>query len=392
VRKPAKDEQIMTAYRWGTVLVMVAAVGAAGCAAKKADGSAGDAVAEVAPAAATLNPADVAVAERLSLRSGFPLSGALEPKVRVTIGAPLAEQLVEMYVNEGDRVRQGQPLAKFKDQVLQAAATYANTDVTTQRMNVRVAEAESARAVALFAEGAIAQRDRDNALAALEGAHSRLSLAVSQAANAEDRLRSATLTAPVAGVVSKRFVQAGDRVDNGKAVVELVDTRVLQLSASVPTEWLSELRVGRLVSLTVAQLDSTQVAGRISRINPTADPATRQIQIYVDVPNPRETLVGGLFVSGRVVTQEVRSAVAVPQVAVRYEGDDRTPYVYAVSNGRIARRRVAVGISDDDQARVEISSGVTAGDTVVVGPIEGLADRTPVVIGSAARAAAPGTR
>ena len=261
----------MTAYRWGTVVVMVAAVGAAGCAAKKGDGTAGEAVAEVAPAAATLNPADVAVAERLTLRSGFPLSGALEPKVRVTVGAPLAEQLVEMYVNEGDRVRQGQPLAKFKDQVLQAAATYANTDVTTQRMNVRVAEAESARAVALFAEGAIAQRDRDNAMAALEGAHSRLSLAVSQAANAEDRLRSATLTAPVSGVVSKRFAQAGDRVDNGKPVVELVDTRVLQLSASVPTEWLSELRVGRPVSLTVAQLDSAQVTGRISRINPTAD-------------------------------------------------------------------------------------------------------------------------
>jgi RND family efflux transporter MFP subunit len=384
--------QIMTAYRWSAVVVMVAAAGLAGCGAKKADGAAGDAMAEVAPAAATLNPADVAVAQRLTLRSGIPLSGALEPKVRVTVGAPLAEQLVEMYVNEGDRVRLGQRLARFKDQVLQAAATYANTDVTTQRMNVRVAEAESARAVALFAEGAIAQRDRDNALAALEGAHSRLSLAVSQAANAEDRLRSATITAPVAGIVSKRYAQAGDRVDNGKAVLEVVDTRVLQLSASVPTEWLSELRIGRQVSLTVAQLDSAQVSGRISRINPTADPATRQIQIYVDVPNPRETLVGGLFASGRVVTQEVRGAVAVPQVAVRYEGDERTPYVYAVTNGKIARRRVAVGIADEDQARVEITSGVAAGDTVVVGPIEGLSDRTPVVIGGAAKVAAQGTR
>ena len=376
----------MTAFRWATgVMGLATALVLGACGAKQA-GDGASAAETKAPASrdlATLNAADVAVAQRATLRTGIPLSGALEPKVRVTVGAPMAEQLVEMYVNEGDRVKQGQPLAKFKDQVLQAAAAYANSDVATQRVNVRVAEAESARAVALFAEGAIAQRDRDNALAALEGTRSRLSLAVSQAANAEDRLRSALLTAPVAGVISRKYAQAGDRIDNGKPVVELVDTRVLQLSASVPTEWLGGLVIGRPVSLTVAQMDSTRVAGRISRINPTADPATRQIQIYVDVPNPRETLVGGLFVSGRVLTREVANAVAVPRPAVRYEGEDRVPCVYVVSGGRIARRPVGVGVSDDDVGLVEITHGVAAGDTVVIGPIEGLADGTPVAIGGA---------
>jgi membrane fusion protein (multidrug efflux system) len=320
------------------------------------------------------------VARRATLRAGVPLSGALEPKVRITVGAPFAEQLVEMYVNEGDRVRRGQPLAKFKDQVLTAAARYAASDVASQRMNVRVAEAESSRAVTLFAEGAIAQRDRDNALAALEASRARLSLALSQAANAEDRLKSAVLTAPASGVVSKRYVQAGDRVDNGKPVFELVDTRVLQLAASVPTEWLPELRIGRPVSLKVAQMDSTVVSGRISRINPTADPATRQIQVYVDVPNPGEALVGGLFVSGRVLTREVADAIAVPRIAVRYEGDERTAYLYAVSGGKIARRRVALGIADDEQGLVQIATGAAAGDTVVIGPIEGLAEGTPVQV------------
>jgi len=375
----------MTAYRWGLVLVTAAAGATAGCGAKQANGTTGG---SVAANLATLNAADVTVARRATLRSGIPLSGALEPKVRTTVGAPMAEQLVEMYVNEGDRVDSGQRLAKFKDQVLQAAAAYANTDVATQRMNVRVAEAESARAVALFAEGAIAQRDRDNALAALEGAHSRLSLAISQAATAEDRLKSATVTASAAGVVSKRYVQAGDRVDNGKPILELVDTRVLQLSASVPTEWLNELRIGRPVVLTVAQLDSAQVSGRISRINPTADPATRQIQIYVDVPNPRQTLVGGLFVSGRVVTKEVAGAVAVPRAALRYEGESRTPVVYVVAGGRISKRQVGVGIADDDVGLVEITRGVAAGDTAVIGPIEGLVDGTPVAVAAATDQAA----
>jgi RND family efflux transporter MFP subunit len=369
---------------------MAAAVSAGGCGAKRAgDAAGGAAVAQDAPNTATLNANDVAVARRQTLRAGIPLSGALEAKVKVTVGAPLAEQLMEVYVNEGDRVQQGQPLARFRDQVLQAAAAYARADVEAQRMNVRVAEAESARAVALFGEGAIAQRDRDNALAALQATRARLSLSESQAASSEDRLKTATLTAPAAGVISKRYAQAGDRVDNGKPVFELVDTRVLQLAASVPTEWLPELRVGRPVSLTVAQLDSSHVSGQIARINPTADPATRQIQIYVDVPNPGERLVGGLFVSGRVLTREARDAVAVPRQAVRYEGEARTPCVYEVSRGRIARRQVAVGVADDDLSLVAIAAGVAAGDTVIVGPIEGLADGTPVRVGGGA---SPGAR
>ena len=377
----------MTAYRFGAIIALAAAGAVAGCG-KRANGT-GTAKTGGAADVATLNATDVATARRASLREGIPLSGALEPKVRITVGAPFAEQLVETYVNEGDRVDSGQALAKFKDQVLTAAAQYSATDVSSQRMNVRVAEAESARAVALFAEGAIAQRDRDNALAALEGARARLSLAVSQAANAEDRLGSAVVRAPAAGVVSKKYAQAGDRVDNGKPVYELVDTRVLQLAASVPTEWLDELRVGRPVSLTVAQMDSTVVSGRISRINPTADPATRQIQIYVDVPNPRQALVGGLFVSGRVLTREAAGAVAVPTVAVRREGEARTPYVYVVHAGKIARRQVSLGIVDDDQGLSEVRSGVGAGDTVVVGPIEGLVDGAAVQVaaGDAASAA-----
>jgi membrane fusion protein, multidrug efflux system len=378
----------MTAYRWRTILVLAAAAAAAGCGANRADRAKAEGAADVA----TLNASDVAVVGRAGLQEGIPLSGALEPKVRITVGAPFAEQLVEMYVNEGDRVSQGQALAKFKDQVLAAAAEYATSDVASQRMNVRVAEAESARAVTLFAEGAIAQRDRDNALAALEGARSRLSLAASQQANAADRLKSTVLRAPAAGVVSKRYVQAGDRVDNGKPVFELVDTRVLQLAASVPTAWLPELKIGRPVTLRVTQMDSTAVSGRISRINPTADPATRQIQIYVDVPNPRETLVGGLFVSGRVLTREALNAVAVPEVAVRREGEAQTPYVYVVRAGRIARRPVTLGVVDDDQLLAEVRSGVEAGDTVVVGPIEGLVDGTPVQIAAPAAAAAAPAR
>jgi RND family efflux transporter MFP subunit len=236
--------------------------------------------------------------------------------------------------------------------------------------------------VALFAEGAIARRDHDNAFTQLETARARYALAESQAASTADKLETATLKAPVSGVVSERLVQAGDRVDFGKPVMTIVNNSVLQLEASVESRWLGELRVGRPVALTISGMADT-IMGRVSRINPTADPATRQVRIYVDVVNPSNRLVGGLYVSGRVILEEKKDAVAVPRAAVRYEGTDRASVVYVVAGGRVARRVVAVGIEDADRGLLEITSGISAGDRVIIGPVDGIADGMRVDVAGA---------
>jgi RND family efflux transporter MFP subunit len=144
------------------------------------------------------------------------------------------------------------------------------------------------------------------------------------------------------------------------------------------------------VTLRAAQLDSTPITGRISRINPTADEATRQVRIYVDIPNGAGRLMGGIFVSGWVLLREVEG-IAVPRTAVRYEGDARTPVVYTVAGGTVHRRVVGVGVADEERGLTQITSGVQAGDGVVVGPVEGLSDGVPVeVLGhTGATASAP---
>lgn len=368
-----RKARVMTRYAIPVAVVLVAALSTSGC-----KTNAGDAQTGADAQRISVGPSDVATAARTTLVAGVPVSGSLEPKVSITVGAPMAEQIVETFVDEGQRVEQGQPLVRFKDEVVRASANSARADAATQRMQVTIAVAESTRAEALLREGAIAPRDRDNTVLALNAARGRLALSEAQLASAEDRLTTSTLRAPAAGVVSKRYVQAGDRVDIGKPVADLVDTRVLQLTASVPVEFVGSLAIGRAVTLRAAQLDSTLVTGRISRINPTADPATRQVRIYVDIPNGAGRLMGGLFVSGRVVVREAAGAVAVPRSAVRLEGDARTPVVYVIAGGAVHRRTVGVGITDDDRGLTQITSGVQAGDMVVVGPVEDLADGVAV--------------
>jgi RND family efflux transporter MFP subunit len=353
-------------------------------AACKKDDKAGEAVAaETAAPAATLGASDIATASRVTLRAGASLSGPLTAKVSVVLGAPIAEQIAEMFVNEGDAVRQGQPVARFRDDVLRSAAASARADLASTRSLVNVAIADSVRAVALFAEGAIAKRDHDNYLSQLESARARFALAESQAASAADRLETATLKAPVSGVVSERNAQAGDRVDFGKPVMTIVNNSTLQLEAAVESRWLGDLRVGRPVALTVSGTADT-ILGRVSRINPTADPATRQVRIYVDIPNTGNRLVGGLYVAGRVILDEKKDAVAVPRAALRYEGTDRAAVVYVVASGRVARRAVTVGIEDSDRGMFEILTGVSAGESVIVGPVDGIADGMRVDVAGAA--------
>jgi RND family efflux transporter MFP subunit len=340
--------------------------------------------------AVTIGASDLAQATTATLRAGAPLSGSLEPKITVDVGAPMAEQLTAVLINEGDAVRQGQPLVRFRDDVLRAAALSARADLATARAAVNVAVAESTRAEALLAEGAIARRDRDNALLATEQARARLALAEAQLASAEDRAANATVTAPTAGVVSRRHAQAGDRIDFGKPLITIVNTAVLQLVASVEARWVTALRVGQPVVLTVANLATDTIAGRIARINPTADPATRQVRIYVDVPN-RGNLVGGLFVSGHALLEQVRNVVGVPRAAIRLEGEERQPVAYLVSAGRVVRRPVTVGVEDADRGLVQVREGLAAGDTVIVGTVD-VADGTRVEIAGTAPASGAAKR
>lgn len=369
-----RKARVMTRFAVPVTVALAAALAASGCRAKAAGAGASALQQKI-----TVGGSDVATAARTRLQSGVPVSGSLEPKVDMTVGAPMAEQIVETFVEEGQRVEQGQPLVRFKDEVVRATANSARADVATQRMQVNIAVAESTRSEALLREGAIAPRDRDNTVLALNTARGRLALSEATLASAEDRLTTSTLRAPAAGVVSKRYLQAGDRVDMGKPVVDIVDTRVLQLTASVPVEYVASLAVGRAVTLRAAQLDSTPITGRISRINPTADEATRQVRIYVDIPNGAGRLMGGIFVSGRVLLREVEG-IAVPRTAVRYESDARTPVVYTVAGGTVHRREVGIGVVDEEQGLTQITSGVQVGDLVVIGPVEGLSEGVPAEV------------
>jgi RND family efflux transporter MFP subunit len=308
-----------------------------------------------------LAAADVAPARRADLRAGVPVSGTLVPGWEARVTSPLDDIVEEVVVREGQAVARGQVLARFRSLTVAA-------DAASGAAALKVAAADWERQKRLLAAGAVSERD-------VEAAEAQYRAAEAQNAMVSRRLSDATVRAPGAGVVVSRFVQSGDRVGTGDPLFTVASTATLEFEATVPSEYVSLVRPGAAVDLDVTG-SSERVSGKVARVNATADAATRQVKVYVNVPNPGGRLVGGLFASGNVVTRESRKAIAVPTAGVRREGD--ATFALVVESGRIARRDLRVGVADRAQDLVEVLEGLREGDVVVTGSIEGLAPGTPV--------------
>lgn len=318
---------------------------------------------------ALLAAGDVATVTTTDLMAGVPVSGTLTPGVDIRLTAPVSEVIEAVLVREGQAVRRGQVLARFRMGSIEAMAASAQAQL-------KIAKSDYERQKNLFAEGAVSQRDVE----AAEGAYR---VAQANEARATKQWEDASMRAPVSGVISVKSVDAGDRPDVGDPMFHLVNTNELEFEATVPSEFVPQIRPGSAVRLSVTGYPAGAVAGRVARINAAVDAATRQVKIYVNVPNPGGKLVGGLFASGSVVTREARGALAAPAAAIHEEGG--ATFAMVVKDGKLERREIMAGLRDEAQDRIEILSGLAAGEQVVVGTLEGLTAGRAVQVGGEGR-------
>jgi len=352
-------------------LAAVVALAAGGC--KKTETSA----AATTPETMLVGPENVTVVRAEQIRTGPAISGSLTPEKSATIRAEMSGSVVQTYAEAGQRVNAGQQLAQLDASVLRDQQISAQGAVTTAQSAYDIAQRDLSRAQTLEKAGAIAERDVEQARNAVIAARGQLSTARAQLANINKQLDKASVQAPFSGVVSARSVNAGDVVTPGTALYTVVDPGSMQLEASVPADALGDVRVGMPVDFTVNGYPNRHFTGRITRVNPTADPTTRQVKILASIPNAGNTLVGGLFAEGRV-SSEAHTAPMVPIAAVDERG--LRPTVVRLKNGKVEKVEVGLGIRDQAAETVEITSGLAPGDTVLLGAARGISPGTPVKV------------
>jgi RND family efflux transporter MFP subunit len=348
---PTLERRTLTAL---CAVALVAAI-TAGCGGKPKQTEAGASAALDAADAALLAPTDVAVANRLDLAAGVPVSGTLSAGWEARITSPFDDVVDQVLVREGQHVAKGQVLARFRDDIM-------TTGAASAAARLKSAAADYERQKNLLAEGAVSQRD-------VEAAEANWRAAQAENSAAAKRLADATLRAPGAGAVTARSVQSGTRVGAGDPMFVVSNTSELEFEASVPSEYVRLVRPGSLVHLDVAGFETGAIQGRVARVNSQADAATRQVKVYVNVPNHAGRLVGGLFATGSVVTQEARRVLAVPNVAIRHDGD--TAFVWVLASGQLQKKTVRTGLRDERRDLIEVLNGLAEGDQVITGPVDG---------------------
>jgi RND family efflux transporter MFP subunit len=337
----------------------------------------------------TVGTENVTVVRFADVRSGPALSGTLRAEQEATIRAEIPAALIAAYAEPGQRVTRGAVLAQLDAAAIRDALNAARASTATAAANAQNARRDLERTQALVSAGAVAERDLERARTASSAAEAQLAAARAQLATAQENLQKTRIVAPFAGVVSARQAKAGDVVSPGNPLFTVVNPATMRLEASVPAGDLSAVRVGLPVEFSVNGYPGRRFDGRITRVSPTADPATGQVQIVASIPNAGATLVGGLFAEGRVST-ETRTAPVVPASAIDERGL-RTSVV-RVRGGRVERAEVVLGIRDLITETVEIRSGVSAGDTVLLGAARAITPGTRVTVSAVtdtARAPAP---
>ena len=308
-RPPAQAATLFLALASATAL-------AAGCGGGDAEGATDT---TRAPAVVSVGAENIVVVEQTQVSSGPAISGALSPEREATVRAQTSGTVLETFVEQGSRVSRGTRLARINDVSLRDAFLSARSGLTSAEASADLARREVERSQALAQAGAIAERELESARRANVAAQSQLADARARVTLAQQQLNDASIEAPFSGVVSARFVNAGDVVQPGGQMFTVVDPTSMRLEASVPANQLAALKVGSAVSFTASGYPGRTFTGKVTRINPTADPATGQVRILVSIPNSGGALVGGLFAEGRVAT-ETRTGVVVPAAAVDTRG------------------------------------------------------------------------
>jgi RND family efflux transporter MFP subunit len=335
------------------------------------------------------------------------LTAEFKPFQEVDLMAKVAGYVKKINVDVGDRVKQGQLLAvlevpEMADDRARAQAGVDRSQAEVARAKDQLQQAESAHEIAHLSytrlsevlkqkPGLIAQQEIDDAHSKDLVSEAQISAAKSNLAAAEEQVHVnnaelqkiktlfdyTSVTAPFTGVVTKRYADTGSMLQAGTAsntqalpLVRLSENSLLRLILPVPESAVPTVHIGQHVNVRVPTLNRS-FPGRVARFAEKVSLATRTMDTEVDVPNPSLVLIPGMYAEVNLTLDSRGHVVVIPVPAIEVGGDESSGQAVVVTpENRVEVRKVKLGLQT--AAKVEILSGLRAGDMVVIGNRAGL--------------------
>ena len=308
------------------------------------------------------------------------LTGTLIPFQEVRVTSKIPGKVQRVLVDVGSRVKPGDTLIQLEQRELALAVDQAEAGLANAKANLEICKTTFNRLDNLLKDKAISRMKYDDAKARLDIARAQVWQARAAVASAKEQLENTTITCPIDGIVARKNVEVGEVVSPpimpGKALLDVVDMRHLKTRVNVSENRVKEVYIGQETIITVDGFRGEFFPGEVSKISPVVAPRSRTFEVEVLISNPEGKLKPGMFARVQLVLAKRTYVVKVPLKAVTQ--GDKGHVVFLAENGVARACNVKLGISDG--VEVEVISGVTEGDKVIVQGNVGLKDGARIIL------------
>jgi membrane fusion protein, multidrug efflux system len=303
-----------------------------------------------------------AEAKRQPVAETLAVVGTLIANESLEVKAETDGTIVEIAFEEGQPVNKGDLLIRLEDTKFTAALAEAEA-------NLKLATATYERNQGLLRDKLIAQQEFDQAASVFQAGRANVDLRRRQLADTR-------IVAPFSGIVGSRNVSPGQVIAKNTTLTWLVDMDTLKAEFNVPERFLSELKPGQRITLTVAAFPEEKFQGEVYFLGPQIDPTTRTVLMKARVPNQGRKLRPGMFANLELTLTLRSDAVVIPESALMSVGE-RTS-VYIISNDTAVVRPVKVGVRMPN--RIEVTAGLQGGEMVIAEGVQKTRPGGPVKI------------
>ena len=311
--------------------------------------------------AATPVPVEVAYPVREDIYATYEATTTIASDRDAPVRAKVSGEVVELLVEEGDSVREGEVLARLDGERLRL-------EMLAAKANLVQARKEFARYSDLAERGLVSESMFDGLKYDVEALQATYELA-------KLNFDYASIVAPISGIVSSRDIKLGQNLDANGIAFRITDTSELVAYMQIPQTELSKFSAGHRASLQIDSMPNVSFDATIARISPTIDTGNGTFRATAVMQNDDGHLVPGMFARFTISYEKHEAALVIPANAVVEEDDEMT--VYVVADGQVARRVIETGIAND--SRVEILGGLAENEEIVVIGHAGLRDGSKVL-------------
>lgn len=295
---------------------------------------------------------EVGKVERQRLEDDAQAVGTLRSNQSVVLRPEVSGRIVKLGFADGQRVRRGQLLVQLDDTLQQAQVRQAEAQAGIARTNLQ-------RSRELVAQGFVSQSAVDQNAAGLD-------VAMAQVALAQAQLSRMKVMAPFDSIAGIKFINEGDYVKDGADLVNLDDVSSVWVDFRLPERFLSRIKPGQAVEIALDALPGRKLKAAVGALDSQLDTNGRSVLVRARMANGDGVLRGGMFARVRLVFAVREDALVVPEEALVPQGEKQFIVKVVSGDKGLVSKRVEARIGQRGNGKVELLSGVTEGDTVVL--------------------------